>query len=117
MFTTVFSYFWEKLHLFFVFLSSLSFSSLNVFKMKLCIPYEPSIYLIFVNQPDSLIGTSSLKAFPKLQFSFTNGFLYKYLNICVSMLIRKETRASSTITSELLFALFLTPNICLHSDN
>ena len=61
---------WKNLCLFFSFLSISSLSTFNIFKMSLEIRC-----LIFVNHPDYLLATSSLKALVKLQSSFTEGLL------------------------------------------
>ena len=58
--------FWRHLRLFLYSLLSISpFNPLNIFKMRLDIPYEFSRCLIFVTHPDSLSASSSLKALHK----------------------------------------------------
>ena len=52
--------------------------------MRLEILLVSSRCLIFVNQPDFLLATSSLKALRKLQCSFTESFL-KHLYFKVNM--------------------------------
>ena len=64
---------WKNLYLFFSFLSISSLSTFNVFKMRLEIRC-----LIFVNQPDSLLATSSLKALVKLQSSLNLSLFSPY---------------------------------------
>ena len=108
--------FWKNLCLFwYSFLSISPFYTLNIFKIRLDIPWEFKRCLIFVIHPDSLFASSSLKAQRK-QSSFKKGFLFKCLNNCVSMQILKGNRPSSPNTFELLM-LFLTLIICLQSES
>ena len=82
--------FWKNVFLIlYSFLSISSFNTLNIFNMRLDIPYESSRCLIFVTHSDSLLASSSLKALRKKHYSFTRGILCEYLNSCVSMLILK----------------------------
>ena len=82
--------FWKNVFLIlYSFLSISSFNTLNIFNMRLDIPYESSRCLIFVTHSDSLLASSSLKALRKKHYSFTRGILCEYLNSCVLMLILK----------------------------
>ena len=66
---------------------------------------------------DSLLASSSLKALRKQQSSFTNGILCKYLNNCVSMVILKGKRPSSSNTFELLTTYVISNSYYLFAES
>ena len=108
--TSFLSLFWKTYTYFFSFLSVASFSTLNLFKIRLNIWREPSRCLLFVNQPNFLLASSSLKALCKLLSSFTDGFpctYFKHLYLKVNL--GQKVVLVLLLLSKLV-VLFLTPN-------
>ena len=108
--TSFLSLFWKTYTYFFSFLSVASFSTLNLFKIRLNIWREPSRCLLFVNQPNFLLASSSLKALSKLLSSFTDGFpctYFKHLYLKVNL--GQKVVLVLLLLSKLV-VLFLTPN-------